>query len=189
MTTMTTFICIKNFPALGFIAGKRVTVKSNSEEYTNMSNMKEYFREEIPDDKKYHVGDMVEVNGYFKNLTHPKKSSTFRDKLTGVTGTITKIEMTGPDDAYVTITSLGGISYAANMSIIKDESLKHHSNNRYGSPTMKEVSTYWFINSCGVACRSIVDKNESRDNWCKLSGNCYNTQEEATKAIKAIQSK
>lgn len=58
-----------------------------------------------------------------------------------------------------------------------------------GSEKLEKANIYYFVNSCGQICLTNEEKCHARDEWTKISGNHFDTYEEARKHMLSIRDK
>lgn len=180
------YICTKDVPLLGMAKGRQYEINSDSPEASVFASMKDCFQEQVPDDEKWKVGDMVSLTGRFVNLTHSGKNHYGSGQM--LTDEVAKINEIHPsvDGAHANIMFLtsGGTMYISeNCPIRRSECIGDKTRS---SQKIKMVDNYWFINSRGVICNAIAGKDKDADRWRKLSGNYHKTNNECREYYQRI---
>lgn len=75
-------------------------------------------------------------------------------------------------------------SYVTKMYDVKFENKRE--TDRVDEKKLRPAKAYFFINSEGVIHKTFFSANEKRDNFCRLTGNVFNTHEEAENKLNKI---
>lgn len=172
------YICTKDVPSLGMVKGRKYEIAENSPEFQVFASMKDCFAEQIPEDERWQIGDIVSLNGRFVNLTHTGKNHYGAgEMLKDVVARVSEIHLNvNGNQANIMFRTDGGTVYISeNCPIRRSECT---GNTTRSSQKIKLVDNYWFINSRGIICNAIAGKDKDADRWRMLSGNYHKTNEE-----------